>query len=178
MAEQIKDGEGSGRLAGVDVDKRLKTTSKVLKRAAYVCRDDERLFSWHSTYTATASDVLIYIKNDSTTLKLYIERIEFSCASNCIFDVVEVTGTAAGTAITPKNMNTLSAVLADATELGNAAVTGTSTDGAAFARTRVLANDTKDIIFGGSIIIGQGKAVAIIGSASAVTDVTIIGWFE
>ena len=81
-AIQIEDGKGSGNRAEVNSEGYIHVKAITETQEAHISHDDGRTFflssgaSNHVTHTATAAGgYLLYIKNNSTTHKLFIEKI-------------------------------------------------------------------------------------------------------
>lgn len=158
---------------------RLNVSAKVAPRSFYIARDDERAFTWTSTYSAATGNEVLYVKNDDTDRNLIIHDIVVGGANAGVYTVAQVTGTGSGTTVTPKNLNLSSGRTADATSLGNASVTGL-TIGDTISIRRVAAGDNtefKDIAE--SLILGFGDAIAItyVGSTGNV-ECIVHGYFE
>ena len=89
-----------------------------------------------------------------------------------------MTGTPAGTVVTPKNSNLTSSNDADATSYGNAAVTGL-TIGDRMVMRRVSATKNDCIQSGVSIILGQGDAIAVTYTGSTgICDAQMHFYFD
>jgi hypothetical protein len=172
MGLQIEDGKGSGQLAGVSrTGNRFNVSSRSDGRIYYISRDNGDAYTMVSIDTPSAGgEYNFYFKNTSTTQKFYVTHIEVGAADLAIFKLSTVTGTAAGTAITPVNLNRTSGNVASATCLGNGAVTGL-TEEHVLKVISVNADDSKDIKLDDALILGQGDAIAVefdTGSASAI----------
>lgn len=176
---KIEDGKGTGKKAGVTEDQRLQTSARASTRSYYASRDDGQVYTWTSTYSATSGDEILYIKNDSTTKFLYIDHITVSAAAGAwTMTLAEVSGTAAGTTVTGKNLNLRSGNVADSTALGNASVTGL-TIGNTMDISAGVAGESHRIDLNGTVILGLNDAIAITftgtnGTATAVA----FGYFE
>jgi hypothetical protein len=180
MSLKVQDGKGSGRLAGVSLNNRLETSSRASHRSFYVSRDEGQSYTWTSTYSAATTNEVLYIKNTSKTLKLYLDSIDCNQVGGVIgaFIIKEVTGTAAGTAITGTNTNLVSGNVAPVTALGNASVTGT-TDAATISTIGVEQYAHNNILFPATIILGLNDAIAVeFTGSTGVVNVTMHGWFE
>jgi hypothetical protein len=180
MAIIENGGNGGGYKAKVTKGGRLDTSSRSNPRIYYVSRDKGQAFSWHSTYSVGGTgEEILYIKNTSDTLKLFIDDVIVGGAVAAVFELRhETSGTAAGTTITGKNLNLGSGNVATATSFGNASVTG-SLDGDIIASERVQAGDSKDFKTNDAIFLGKNDAVFIryVGSAG-VAEASIFGYFE
>tara|TARA_R110000796_G_scaffold87063_1_gene188163 strand:- start:567 stop:1103 length:537 start_codon:yes stop_codon:yes gene_type:complete len=175
----INDGSNkNGTAAAVSKDQRLDVSSKANKRIFYVSRDDGRAFVWTSTFATGGSDVeVLYIKNDSTSRDLYIDSAHYSATAACVFTVQKHTGTASGTTNTGVNLNSKSSNDAEATSLGNGAVTaGTIGDTLAFLSVGAAAAENRN--WNGEIILGQGDSIVITASANTTIFFSATGFYE
>lgn len=184
MGLNIEDGMGRGNVAGVSKDNRLMVAAKVNNRGYYVSRDEQRLFNAvFSDASATATNYVAYIKNTSTTRRLVIEfiRVEgVGGATPPIWRVVTATGTATGgTAVTAVNMNRGSAISAEATLLADN-IGGFTAGTPLIASVRHPSNDSKQIDFDDTLILGQNDAIAIqyFAGTTAEASVTIRFYYE
>ena len=141
MAEEIKDGTGTGNKVKVTADNRLAVSSKANPRPYYVSRD-------------------FYIKNTSSTRNLLLHAVEFHSVENVKWKIWHVSGTAVGTLITPTNLNLGSGLPAEAICMGNAAVTGLTELGQVGAH-RTTALSEAGMEFSDALILTPGTAVAV-----------------
>ncbi len=176
---KIEDGAGSGKVAKVNKRNRLDVASSTFSEAHLVALQDGQTYSWTSSYSATSGDEIIYIKNTSKTKLLIIDSMELGAVATAQFAIYQVTGTASGTSITGKNTNLISGNAADATALGDAAVTGI-TIGDRVSIIRVPANDSKLIDFKDTLVLGLNDAIAITYTAGSgnTIDATIVGYYD
>lgn len=178
MAILIEDARGKGYKASVSVTNRLNVSAKTAQRSFYINRDDGECYNVTTSFSAATGNEVIYIKNDSKTKKMYIDLARVGGVNTGLFEVFEVTGTAAGTEITPKNLNLASSQTADATAYGDASVTGL-TIGDRIAMVRVPANSSADIPFESTVILGLTDAIAITYTGSTgIVDALIRFWYE
>lgn len=179
MPDQIVDGTGSGNKARVNDDKQLAVAAVVESEIEFISHTQALAFSWTSSFATGGTDIeCLYLTNTSATHHIHVSKIFLSSDTNTKFTVFRVTsGTAAGTTITPENLNFGSGITASATAFGDAAVTG-SLSGNTILPVRALANNGKDIDFLGALLIQQGEAIAVTSSASATIEATIWGYFE
>ena len=179
MGFTLDDGKGSGSLAQVNKDNQLVTQSIALTDIEFISKDKGRAFSWSSTLATGGTNVeVIYIKNTSPTRQLIIDEIIVGATANCIWTLFEVTsGTAAGTTITPQNLNLSSGNTAEATSFGNAAVTG-SLSGNTLTYELSLANDSQTLELKDSIILGLNNEIALTASANTTVYITIFGYYR
>lgn len=171
---QITDGKNT---MGVD-DFGNALTRSITRAELNNASDQEKAFSWVSTYTtAGGNEVVAYIKNDHTTSNLEIHQIIAGTAANAVFTINKVTGTAAGTTISAENLNLKSGISASATSYGNAEVTGLSLGGT-LGKIRVIANYADMFDLQGAIIVPPGYAIAISNSATGAFDITVIAHYN
>ncbi len=178
MSFQINDGRGKNGLVGVSSDQRLNVSARQNKRIFYVSRDEGRAFVWLSTFaTGTTNVEVFYLKNTSTIRKLYIDSMRYSASATTILTVFKHTGTASGTGITGENLNFTSTNDAEATALGDGAVTaGTIGNGIAFLQ--VVPNADSDRNWNGEIILGQGDSIIITCSTDVTIHLGVTGFYE
>ena len=136
-------------------------------------------FVLYSTYSATGGEEIIYLENEDSIRDIRIDYIKVSTTVAGIFSVIERTsGTAAGTVLTPLNVNLGSGAgsTADITAFGNASVTGT------------LAGDTLvgDLVgvaaphkfeFEGGLIVPKNSAIFVTAAVSGIVHATILFHF-
>lgn len=178
MSNIIEDGKGRGYKMSVSSTQRGNVSSKSNPRSYYVSRDDGRLFSWYSTYSATSGDYVLYIKNTDQDRKLVLSTFIFGSDNNAQYTVERVSGTAGGTAITPTNFNLTSGRVAQSDTYGNAAVTGL-TNVSTFGKIRSLANAPSVGTSLESLILGTSDAIAVkFAGTTGVIDITVFGYYE
>ncbi len=175
MAEQIRDGTGTGHLARVNGDNRLQVNAVSSGRAHDRAEVGDSYYVT-SSYSATGNDEIFYIKNDSE-LALHIDHMRISTDTAALFTVFKVTdGTAAGTALTAVNNLFSSGKTAEATILGDTAVTGGLT-GNAFHIDFINSNTDLRYGFDGSIILEKGDQLAITVDSNAMVNVNVQFYF-
>jgi len=161
MGLVLDDGKGRGYSSSVSESLRLNVSSKSNPRIFYISRDDGLAFVANSTDTsADAGDYIFYIKNTSTTRDLYVERFEYHSANAALWKLWEVTGTASGTSVTASNLNLGSGISAEATCVGNGAISGLTTV-KQLGTHRNGANGEGDMYYGDALILTPGKAIAV-----------------
>lgn len=176
---QVTDGL-SGESASISpTGNRLNVSSRSDERIYYISRDNGDAYSVTTIDTAAAGEYNFYFKNISTTQNFYVTAFTLGSAVLAIFKIARVTGTASGTAISPTNLNTTSGHIADATALGNAAVTGLTED-AIIDVVSVTADDSKEVTFHDALVIGQGEAIAVEydTGAGGTMHATMFGFFD
>ena len=161
MGFTIDDGKGRGYVASVSDDNRVNTSSQINPRIFYISRDDGLAFNAISVdSSAAAGDLIHYLKNTSSDRLMYIYRIEFHGVNAALWKIWQVTGTGSGTTITPSNLNLTSGISAEATCLGNGAVTGLTT-GKQLGVHRSTANGEGEMVYFDALILGPGDAIAV-----------------
>ena len=157
---QIEDGKGRGFQASVSESQRLNVSSKTAERIFYISRDNGLAFIAVSTVaSAAAGSYAVYLKNTSTTKNLFIERVEYHSANAALWKLWQVTGTAAGTALTASNLNLTSGTPAEASVYGSAAVTGLTTV-KQLGSHRNTAGGEGEMSYHYALILGPGDAIA------------------
>jgi hypothetical protein len=125
---KIDDGKGRGRQMSVSESFRGNVSAKTNPRSFFASRDQGLTFTFTSIDTgAAAGDFFIYLKNTSPTKNIFVKEITFGSEYAAVIKLWEVTGTAAGTPLTPTNLNLSSGRDAEALGVGNGAVTGLTT---------------------------------------------------
>jgi hypothetical protein len=136
----------------------------VLSRAAF----------YVSSYLASVGDAVFYFLN-STAEDAHLERLILSCAAPTIFQIVAVSGTAAGTDITPTPGKVGGSITPTATVKGNAAVTGL-TPGTDILTVQVGANEpiSLDLV----PLIAQNNDIAVYANIDARVSVNLKVWWD
>lgn len=178
MAQPIKDGGGTGRLATVSSFFRLNVSAKTNPRTFYSSRDEGQTYNAISIdASATAGDYIWYLKNTSSTRNLYVKHLEFHGENATKWAVYEVTGTPVGTSITPSNLNLGSANLAEAVCYGNGAVTG-------LTNVKLVGTHRSDALGEGemhyedALILTPNSAIAVQYVNGATGEAEIDGFFH
>jgi hypothetical protein len=160
----IEDGGGRlGAKATVSEAQRLNISGKNAERVFYISRDEKRAFNAvMPSFSAAAGEYVFYLKNTSNDKNMYIDIIEFHSLQAVHWKIWEVTGTAAaGTTITPKNLNLSAGFDAEATCMGGGAtITGLTTNGQ-LGTHRTTATGEASMNFHGALILGPNKAITI-----------------
>lgn len=164
-------------------DGRINTSSRTSSRLHYVSRDDGESYSLVSNdATAAAGTYIIYWSNtDGVGRRLFIDSITMSGVETALWKVHYVTGTAAaGSSLTPINLNNTSSNAAPAIARGDDSITGLTVSktiftGRSSANGPPLKFDTKD-----AVMLGQNQAIAVEydTGVTGVAEVTIVGYYE
>lgn len=170
---------GGSQTAGVNKDKHVLVESVSKTDIEFQSFIKGRAYAISSTYSATANDEVISIKNDSTTLDFIVDEIVIGAGAACNFDLFEVTsGTPAGTTVTPINLNTGSGNSADLTCFGNASVTGSLSGSVLVYDGVTAASDHATLNLKSGLVIGQEKTIAVTASATTTVRITVLGYFR
>ena len=179
MGLQIEDGKGTGSRAAVSTN-RLNVSARADSRIFYHSRDDGDAYIVTSIDTAAAAEFNIYFQNTSSTQNFVVNEIALGSAVLAIFKIVTVTGTAAaGSVLTPVNMNRTSSKAASATCRGDGAITGL-TEEHLLASVSVLADASVVVDFHDALILGNNDAIAVEydTGAGGTMHATILGYYE
>ena len=157
------DGIGKNGPASVSVSRRGNVSAKTAPRKYYTSRDDQQTFdAIQPSFSATAGNYVQYLKNTSTSKNLFIDDVFCSSLNAAVFKVWEVTGTAAaGTTISPSNMNLASGLEAEAVSMGGGSTITGLTVVKQVGHLRVSAASHDDKEYDGALILGPNKAIAI-----------------
>lgn len=159
---KIEDGKGSNGDMSVSSTQRGNVSSRIAPRPMYSARDDGLSYSAIYHFTAAAGEYVAYLKNTSSTRNLFVGDITVGGVQTILWKMWFVTGiAAAGETVTPTPTNKSKSIPAEATAMaGDTAITGLTTDGQ-FSARRTPANDEKEELFDGSLILGPGDAIAV-----------------
>lgn len=175
---KIEDGGGSGKLAKVNSRRRLDVSAANVSESAYIAAAEAETYIWTGSYSTNTGDEIMYIKNNSSSKLLVIDKVTVNSVNAGFFELFDVSGTAAGTIVTGKNTNLTSGNVADATSYGDASVTGL-TIGDRIDLARTAANGRTDMKLNDVLILGQNNAIAVTYTGSTgLTDIIITGYFE
>ena len=159
---KIEDGKGKNGDCSVSSVQRLNVSAKTAPRQMYAARDFGLAFSAVYIFTAAAGEKVAYLKNTSTTRNLFIAEMGFGGVNSILWKLWFVSGTAAaGETVTPTPQNKSKNIPAEAIAMaGDTAITGL-TDISLVSIRRSPAASSIDDLYGGSIILGPGDAIAI-----------------
>lgn len=183
---EITDGTGSGKAAQVSSDNRLHTFSLLeFPMESFSHTGDSFIVpSEFIALTTTASFTgLLYLKNDSATHNIHIERIRTSSTVGTLWKIIKnpTAGTlvSAGTAVVPINYNFSSGkVLTGTAKKGVDAQT--VTDGTWLEQWQTGVYGAMERQYDGGLILGAGNSIAILAqpSAAATVGTTLSVWLE
>ena len=169
----IDNGGADPRQAIVTSVNRLQVEAEASRREFFISRDNEQVYhAVSSDATALANEEILYIQNTSATKRLFVGEIILTSDVAIRFQIKKVTGTAAGTVITPVNLNLTSSNAAEANVRGDGGVTGLTDDGILFI-CRSLAGSSRLANFADTLILGQNQAIAIETFDNANIDINI-----
>ena len=169
----IDNGGSTGRTAEVTAVNRLQVEAEASARQFFISRDFGQVY--HGVFedaTAVANEEIMYLRNTSTTRKLFVGEIIVTSDVSITFRIKKVTGTAVGTDIVPENMNMTSSNAAEVEMKGDGGVTGLTDDGDVFI-CRNLAGSSRKIEFKDVLILGQNDAIALETEDSAAIEMTL-----
>jgi len=179
MGQQILDGEGSGRRAGVDKGFRLKTKA-ITEPEIEEASEEGQAYLWATDLiNIDSDDTVLLVKNTSDT-NLHIEAVLISNGSTAseftIHVITAVDATVTGVTVTGFNLNTGSANVADASAASDE--TGYSAQGTVVTTLFLLAETNQTILTPG-LILAKNKAIAV-DVVDTTTEVacTIVGHYE
>ncbi len=178
MSILIQDGTGTGILAKVTEDNRLRTES-ISEGPLEAASQIGNAAYFYSSYAATGGDEVISIKNGEAEKGLHITRILITATGEALFTVFETTsGTAGGTTLTYQNPNFDSGIRNNGTFFGNAAVTGSLTGNILFTVGVSGASVQTDIFLEGSLHLSNDDEIAITCDGSVTIYVTVIAFWH
>ena len=159
----IEDGGGSGRKATVSQAHRLNVSAKTNPRIFYSSRDDQKAYNAiMPAFSAAAGQYVFYLQNSSTTDNIFIKTITFNSVQAVLWKIWEVSGTAAaGTSISPANLNLSSGLLSSTVTMGGGATITGLTEVKQVATNRTEATGRSEMNFENALILGPNKAIAI-----------------
>jgi len=160
---KIEDGKGKNGDMSVSAAQRGNVSAKSKNRLFYISRDDGQAFNAiMPSFSAAAGEYVFYLKNTSADKNIYLDHIEYHSLQAVVWKVFQVTGTAAaGTVITPANINLGSGRPAEASAMGGAATITGLTIGNQIGTHRTQAAGEGDMDWGGGLILSPGTAIVI-----------------
>jgi hypothetical protein len=176
----IEDGTGKGYSAQVD-DQNLLNTRAVTKTELVSQSEIGLAYSWSNiSYSYTAGDTILLIRNDNPLLDLFIDNIfiQGAVATEVVIHCPTIVFTPTGTTVTGINMNRKSGTTSLSTAKANETA---NTQGDVVFRGAIAAApaDPYLIALGGALILGNGQSVGVdYTTIGAAARVTIIGHFS
>jgi hypothetical protein len=177
----IRDGD-TNRAANVNDDGELEVAlqssgvvlSATVADAFAEAADINQAAYYVSSYLAAAGDAVFYFLNSHTT-NAHIEKLILSCGAPTIFQIAAVSGTAAGTDITPTPGKLGGSVTPTATVKGNAAVTGL-TAGTDLLTIQVGAHQPIELDL--APLLAQNNDLAVYVNSASRVSVNAKVWWE
>jgi len=160
---KIQDGKGKNGDASVSSVQRLNVSAKTRDRLFYISRDDQQAFNAvMPSFSAAAGEYVFYLKNTSSSKNLMLHTIEYHSVQAVHWKVFQVTGTAAaGTVITPTNLNLGSGRTAEATCMGGGATITGLTIGNQIGTHRTQATGEAGMDWGEGLILAPNTAIVL-----------------
>jgi len=171
MPEFIKDGQGSGRLVGVDDDHRMKVSSRTNERVYYASRDYGKAYivQFELTQASGGSTEGVGSIQYNGSNRLNIKQIALSTEESGMtsFGVWKNPTVTGGTLSLPINLNFSSNLSSDttcyeATDSGSISISG----GTSIFTCRMYQPKTEIIPFYDAIILGINDIIAFKGNAA------------
>jgi len=160
---KIEDGKGKNGDMSISASQRGNVSAKTNPRIFYSSRDDQKAYNAiMPSFSAAAGEYVFYIKNTSTSDNLFVKHFEFHSVQAVHWKIWEVSGTAAaGTTITPANLNLASGLSSETTCMGGGAtITGLTTI-KQIGTHRTTAGSHAEMNYENALILGPNKAVAV-----------------
>lgn len=131
---------------------------------------------WNSTYSATGGQEVIYIQNTDVR-KLRLKQLMISSTVVSLFTLFKVTSAtaAAGTAITPVNVNLGGGALGLENSFGNAEVTGSLTGDTIFVGSAGVVK--LDYLYPLELVLNENDAIALTLTTTGVPQVQMKGYW-
>ena len=180
MGLQIEDGTGSGKQAKVDDQNRIATIATVTPRISSVSMNHGEAYVWTAYVDWGADKNALWLRNDSNSMRLFIDRISVTPAAAAVVEVWVGNGnTVGGTVVTGVNLNRASGKTADAT----CRHTNTNVDAGAgmtlLLTDHIPATTISHIEFYGALVMGVNREIALnIVTDVGATAVNIFGYFH
>ena len=181
MALPIADGRGKNGNVGVTPGQRMEVESESSTRGYFISRDDAQAFSLvFDDPDAAVNDFFVYWKNTSKDKDLVISSIGINSTVTGTFKLHTVTNTpSGGSELIPVNLNRNSSIDADATCLGNSAISAVS--GVVIDQVICSANGHEEFRLLERLRLGQGDAIGIEfdrGAGNTIVEGVIFGFYE
>ena len=160
---KIEDGRGKNGDMEVNSEQRGNVSSSTRDRTFFAARNHGLAFTAnYDDMTVAAGDIVIYLKNTSSTRNLIIRDIKIGGVENIKWKIFSVSGTAAaGASVTPSPTNLSKNIPAEAIAMsGDTAITGLTTL-TQIGVHRSTANSEVQGLGHGATILGPGDAIAV-----------------
>ena len=183
---QIKDGTGTGHLAGVNDSNRLDVSASSSPRIYYESRDEENAFGITTPQLTVTSggERVLYIKNTSSTQNMIITDIRPSWNGGTTNHILALAlqlwfgssaPTANNTASSAGNLNRSSNNTFDLdVEYWDEGAGGMTIAGGAAALNLLLAQGSTRLEIGGAIILGANDTISFQMTAEETGEATMI----
>lgn len=155
-------------------DGRFNVSSRQDSRMYYVSRDNGQAYVLSiEDLDAEAGDIVLYLRNDSTAKKLFVDDIHINTENAAKFRIsIGDAVTPTGTPVTPVNLNRASVNAAAVTGLGNGAVGGVA-ESVYFGTVRIGAGGFEEYDPKDALILGQNQNIIIEYDAGTTGEVEI-----
>ena len=168
MGFQIEDGTGRGHKAEVTPSNRLATYAAIENTLAFQSRENASAYVWTAVQDWGADVNALWIRNDSSTHDLHIERVVISPPADCFTEIYIGEGnTAGGVEVIGNNLNLGSGNVATVT------CTYSNTNVDAGAGMTLLTAFYSTI--GRTLLATLGSLILPLGGEMAVNLVTDVG---
>lgn len=176
----IISGATSGNVTEVTKYGQLFTKATVEREIAYESERNATAYCWTASIDLGADKNVIWLRNDSRTHFIAIDKIIMYASATSPFEVWTGTGnTAGGTVVTGANLHIGSGNIAEATCYH----TNTNVDAGAgmtiLSTHQVGATNEESIEYGGALMLDYNQEIAVnVITDIALSTVNIIGWFN
>ena len=178
MPDMIRDGTGGGYLAQVTSENKLRTYCTTESESSYESEVNKRCYTWTTAYNVSAADTVIWLRNDSTTLNLVLEKVLLANDTATRFTVhFPANATPAGTEVTGVNLNRGSNNLAEATCYSDET---NNTQANSFANGILQANVPAILPIDGTVVLGYKDCIGIdfVTGSSSIGMATIRAYYH
>ena len=181
MGLAIESGTGNGKLWEINNDNHGVVKAIVEVQEAHISHHDGLAYSVTVEDAGPAAgEYTLYIQNTNSSLNLVLTTIRASNVdANVVWKIHNVTGTAAGTILTPVNMNFESGNIAAANCRGGAGgVTGLTSGAVIHEWFGGPAYNSQIVEFNGALILPYGDAIAVEFDAGTGGKVAVCAHFH
>jgi len=170
MGFQIEDGTGRGHRVKVINNNMLSTYSVTKTEIAYESEQNGRAYTWTASQNWGADKNVLWLRNDSVSLDLHIERIAIACPTACLVEIYVGEGsTVGGIEVIGTNLNLGSGNLADVTCRHTNTNVDTGTGLTLLGTVYAPATSTASIEFLGALVLSLHTEIAV----NFITDVDL-----
>ena len=137
---------------------------------------DGDAYAFFGSYSTTAADTVLYIRNTSSIKNLYIERIILGAVTTALIEIgTSAPPTEAGSAVTPTNLNRVTTKVADATCIEDQTGATTLLN---MLEVHTGVGTPVDLHIGGGIVLGKDDCLNVDDiTGTSMTSVTVWGYF-